>query len=438
MRGNRFSFGLRAAFTVLAVVLFATTTWAVAHETVLHSFNLNGSDGAYFPSRLTRDSAGNFYGTTTYGGIHLQTCSDVGCGTVFELSPKQGGGWTEKILHSFNFTDGAYPGGGLIFDALGNLYGTTIYGGIYGYGTVFELSPKQGGGWQEKVLYSFGDGAQGTSPFVGSLIFDPAGNLYGTTSWGGIHGYGTAFELSPNADGSWTQKVLHSFNLNGADGAVPAIGMIFDGAGNLYGTTLYGGLHLQECGGAGCGTVFELSPRQGGGWTEQVLHSFNLNGTDGVFLYGGVIFDAAGNLYGMTYEGGIHFEQCTYGCGTVFEMSPRQGGGWTEKVLHSFDYADGAYPATGLIFDGAGDLYGTTSLGGIHQCDLGEGCGTLFELSPSGGGRWTETVLHNFNFNGTDGFYPLVDLIFDDAGNLFGTTQEGGIHGWGTVFEITF
>ncbi len=438
MQSNRFSLGLRAVLMMLTAVVFVTTASAANQEKLLHSFNVDGRDGGFFPSKLTRDSAGNLYGTTTYGGIHFEQCQ-YGCGTVFELSPQQGGGWTEKILHSFGYPDGAYPGGGVIFDAAGNLYGTTLSGGPQSNGTVFELSPRQGGGWTEKVLYSFAEGTQGATPFVGSLIFDAAGNLYGTTSWGGIHlqecggiGCGTAFELSPKGDGSWTEKVLHSFNLNGVDGAVPAIGMIFDAAGNLYGTTLYGGVHLQDCGGAGCGTVFELSPRQDGSWTEKVLHSFDLNGTDGALLYGGVIFDATGNLYGMTYEGGIHFQQCTYGCGTVFELSPRQGGGWTEKVLHSFDFADGALPATGLVFDGASNLYGTTSFGGIHPCPLGENCGVVFELSPAGGGSWTEKVLHSFG-NGTDGIYPLVDLIFDDEGNLLGTTQLGGIHGWGTV-----
>ncbi len=171
---------------------------------------------------------------------------------------------------------------------------------------------------------------------------------------------------------------------------------------------------------------------------EKVLHSFG-NGEDGIYPFAGLVFDAAGNLYGTTNSGGIH--NCdTYppGCGMVFELSPKQGGGWTKKVLPSFDYWDGAYPTTGLIIDAAGNLYGTTPFGGIHGCfGGGLNCGTVFELSPNGSGGWTEKVLHSFNQNGTDGFYPYSNLIFDAAGNLYGTTYAGGIHNYGTVFEIT-
>jgi uncharacterized repeat protein (TIGR03803 family) len=223
---------------------------------------------------------------------------------------------------------------------------------------------------QEKVLHSFGNGTDGLYPYAG-LIFDAAGNLYGTTYEGGIHGYGTVFELTPEEGGGWTEKVLHSFNLNGTDAAYPQASLIMDSAGNLYSTSYEGGIHLDPCGGVGCGTVFELSPQEGGGWTEKVLHSFNLNGTDGDEPYAGLIIDTAGNLYGTTIAGGIHNN------GTVFELSPREGGGWTEKVVHSFgNGTDGYEPYAGLIIDAAGNLYGTTVEGGIH------GYGTVFEITP--------------------------------------------------------
>ena len=347
------------------------------------------------------------------------------------------------MLHSFGHgTDGNGPGGDLIFDAAGNLYGTTYGGGInpcegFGCGTVFELSPRQGGGWTEEVLHSF-NGTGGQYPYAG-LVFDAAGNLYGTTSKGGIQGAGTIFELSPRQGGGWTERVLHSFG-NGTDGAEPRAGLILDGAGNLYGTTVSGGIHLDQCG-VGCGTVFQLSPQQGGGWTETLLHSFSYDGMDGVEPFGGLVFDAAGNLYGTTFGGGIH-ATCYQGgrCGTVFELSPRQGGGWTETVLHSFDGTDGYQPNSALLIDGTGNLFGMTQNGGIHPC-FGAGCGTVFELSPRQGGGWIETVLHSFN-NSPDGYIPEADLVFDGAGNLYGTTLEGGIHTTcfgttcGAVFKI--
>jgi uncharacterized repeat protein (TIGR03803 family) len=272
------------------------------------------------------------------------------------------------------------------------------------------------------VLYSFcswTNCTDGRQPQAG-LIFDAAGNLYGTTAFGGYYGlqtgYGTLFELTPAGGGSWTEQVVHNFNHDFTDGDEPYAGLIVDAAGNLYGTTSGGGT-------IGYGTVFELTPTGGGTWTE-VLHSFG-DGTDGLYPWAGLIFDAAGNLYGTTSEGG------TYDGGTVFELTPAAGGGWTEKVLHSFGNGnDGAYPHyAGLIFDAAGNLYGTTSGGGTY------GGGTVFELTPAGGGSWTETVLHSFG-NGTDGAEPYAGLVFDAVGNLYGTTLGGGTYNYGTVFEL--
>ena len=213
----------------------------------------------------------------------------------------------ENVLYHFG-DNGIQPFGGVIFDAAGNLYGTTSQGGAYDSGTVFELTPTAGGGWMENVLYRFGDKIMdGKNPLAG-LTFDAAGSLYGTTIFGGAYGGGTVFALTPTAGGSWTEKVLHSFYYNGTDGIEPIGGVIFDAAGSLYGTT--------DGGGAGGGIVFEFTPTAGGSWTEKVLHSFHYNGTDGIRPDAGLIFDAAGSLYGTTTQGGA------YDRGTVFELTP--------------------------------------------------------------------------------------------------------------------
>ena len=446
----------RAATAALAIaVVFALTvvmsqsahaqkpaTGGGSTERVLYSFDANGVDG-YDPwAGLIFDAAGNLYGTTAEGGTY-GSCYG-GCGTVFELTPTAGGGWAEQVLYSFgNGTDGAFPAAGLIFDAAGNLYGTTLGGGDYGYGTVFELTPTVGGGWTEQVLYSFNlNGTDGVWP-AANLIFDRSGNLYSTT-WGGgeyeyncdngVPGCGTVFELSPTAGGGWTEQVLWNFG-NGTDGTNPEAGLIFDAAGNLYGTTVNGGTY-DNCSYGGCGTVFELTPTAGGGWTEQVLHNFG-NGTDGAYVYGGLIFDAAGNLYG-TASGGGTYTSCLGGCGMVFELTSTGGGGWTETVLYSFgNGTDASAPTASLIFDRSGNLYGTTEWGGTYDnCIPPYGCGTVFELKRTAGGGWTEQVLHNFG-NGADGTDPFAGLIFDAAGNLYGTTEGGGTYGVGTVFELT-
>ena len=230
--------------------------------------------------------------------------------------------------------------------------------------------------------------------------------------------FAVSLSMTTWAAAQWNEKVLHNFTNNGTDGFFPTSGLIFDAAGNLYGTTFNGGAYNRF------GTVFELSPVPGGGWTETVLHSFNNDGTDGWTPTAGLIFDAAGNLYGTTGSGGA------YHGGTVFELSPMLGGGWTETILHSFgNGTDGAGPGGGsLIFDAAGNLYGTTTLGGTFNCPSdGGGCGTVFELTPTVGGAWTETVLYNFR-RGSDGHLPYAGLIFDATGNLYGTTLAGGIY----------
>jgi uncharacterized repeat protein (TIGR03803 family) len=213
------SIRLLMALAMFAATVFVMSTFAAAQEQVLYSFQNDGTDGIDPGPGLISDGAGNLYGTTIGGGAY-------NWGTVFELSPAAGGGWTEKVLYNFaSVPDGANPYWWLIFDAAGNLYGTTFAGGTHNGGAVFELSPAAGGTWTEKVLYSFGNGAMDADAPQAGLIFDAAGNLYGTTEYGGTYYYGTVFELSPNGSGGWTEQVLHSFG-NGADGARPFAGLI--------------------------------------------------------------------------------------------------------------------------------------------------------------------------------------------------------------------
>jgi uncharacterized repeat protein (TIGR03803 family) len=294
---------------------------------------------------------------------------------VFELTPASGGGWTETVLHAFTDSpsDGAIPLAGLIADSQGNLYGTTSAGGANQYGTVFELTPAG----VETVLYNFcftPNCNNGVYPQAG-LLADSKGNLYGTTLDGGTSGYGTVFELSPPAitGGAWSITVLHAFTEKGSDGSYPLAGLIADTSGNLYGTTNNGGSA------AGYGTVFELSPPAviGGAWNITELHIFT-GGSDGSMPHAGLIADMMGNLYGTTPQGGG-----TRHAGTVFELTPATGGRWTKNVLYNFCILtpcnDGGIPLAGLIADSKGNLYGTTSIGGMSDA------GTVFELAPPTG-----------------------------------------------------
>jgi uncharacterized repeat protein (TIGR03803 family) len=329
------------------------------------------------------------------------------------------GASSEQVLYSFCSVSGCPDGqlslAGMIFDKAGNLYGTTYGGGTFGYGAVFELIPNQGS-WTEKVLHSFNaNGKDGYFPRA-ALILDAAGNLYGTTLHGGFSttcfdGCGTVFELTPGTNGKWTEKLLHEFSSK--EGYWPIANLILDAAGNLYGTTSAGG-------GRNYGIVFELT-LSGGKWTEKLLHEFS--GKDGSVPNAGLILDTTGNLYGTTSEGGVS------NYGIVFELTPGANGKWTESVLHEFNGKFGSAPGSGLILDKAGNLYGTTQLGGAYNE------GTVFQLVPVSG-KWTENVLHSFNPNGTDGYFPRANLILDAAANLYGTTVVGGTYGRGIVFEL--
>jgi uncharacterized repeat protein (TIGR03803 family) len=265
-------------------------------EKVLRRFS-GGRDGAYPEAALVTDSTGTLYGTTLAGGNGgCASKSSIGCGTVFQVVPSAGGKWSEKVLHRFSDKgkDGIQPQASLIVDSAGNLFGTTTGGGDYGAGTVFQLSPGTDGNWKERVVLSFKGGGDGADP-AGDLVSDTAGNLYGTTVQGGDHTGGTVFELIFDPGGKWSEKVLHSFG-NGKDGSAPKDGLIFDPTGNLYGTTTDGGAY-------NLGTAFRLSPGAGGSWTEKVLHSFG-NGVDGTYPEGSLVPDSSGNQYGTTFSGG--------------------------------------------------------------------------------------------------------------------------------------
>jgi len=313
----------------------------------------------------------------------------------------------EKILHDFvDLPSGANPQANLIADTAGNLYGTTPNGGEFGYGAVFELSPGKNGNSNETVLHSFASGGDGAEPLSG-LLFDNAGNLYGTTAMGGSLGQnsctenryvdcGAVFELMPDGHGNWTESVLHRFNGYPNDGQNPFAGLISDAAGNLYGTTSGGGSYDR-------GTVFELTPGSNGSWTETILYNFT-GMADGASPSASLIFDSAGNLYSTTEYGGdmnCNGPSNTTSCGTVFELTPNAGGPWTEVVLHSFTYVDGAYPVSNVIFDATGNLYGTTPDGPGFACNEG-GCGTVYRLTPNSDGSWIETMIYNFA-GGPDG-----------------------------------
>jgi uncharacterized repeat protein (TIGR03803 family) len=408
----------RLTFALLVLACAASRAFTQA-ETNLYIFNPKYPGAAFPSSSLISDAAGNFYGTAGNGNSSCGVQND--CGTVFELSPKSGGGWGVKVLHSFasNGNDGYQTTAALAFDSSGNLYGTTQLGGSHGGGVVFELLPKGAGSWTERVIYGFSRGnaaATGDYPY-GGVVLDSLGNVYGTTSSGGTYNGGVAFELTPSAVG-WTEKIIYNFGKpNARDAADPQASLVFDSGGNLYGTAL-------------SGTIFKLIPGGSGVWTEEVLYTFENNGSDGISPYGSLALDSQGNLYGTTLHGGG--SGCHgYGCGTVFEVSPGAKGLWTETILHSFGSgADGSEPgAVTPIIDASGNLYGTTSAGGDY------GYGTVFELSPGVGGVWTETLLHSFG-QGKDGQSPAAGLIFDSAGNLYGTTVDGGAAGGGIAFEI--
>jgi uncharacterized repeat protein (TIGR03803 family) len=414
----------RALVVVLLLSVIGAQVQAQAQYNVLYNFT--GGSGGSFPydvSGLTFDHVGRLYGTTFYGG--------AGFGLVFQLAPS-GSAWIFSPLYSFQAgSDGAYPYTGVNFGPDGALYGATYSGGGsgcgHGCGTVYRLTPPATAcktalcGWNETVLYRFTGDTDGAAP-RSAMAFDQSGNLYGTTISGGMSdcnggtGCGVVYKLT-RSGGSWTHSVLYSF-AGGVDGVAPTSGLIFDGSGNVYGTTSGGGTYGQ-------GTIYRLTPSESG-WTENILYSFS-GGTDGANPLAGLTFDGFGGLYGTALNGG----GAPGDGGTIFQLSP-SGGNWILSVLYTFTGVDngGLQPYGGVIKDSAGNLYGTTGSGGPYQGD-----GTVFELTPSGGG-WAFTTLHGFT-GGDNGLDPFGALVLDASDNLYGTATYGGTHGDGVIFQLT-
>jgi len=419
------------------LLLFQLATFAQT-EKVLYSFQ-SGSDGSHPTSNLIPDGSGGFYGITHAGGG--TNCGGYGCGTFFHLNPpaQAGGAWTDTVLYSFQGTpDVSQPDFELVKDKAGNFYGATELGGQNNWGAVFELSPpaQQGGAWTETILYNFTDGLDGAVP-EGGVVFGLGGALYGVGTYGGPSktgncypdGCGVVFQLLPPAQqgGAWTESAIYNFPAN------PTLGhdlkLATNPSGKLFGTTQYLGSNS-------LGSVFELMPPKAKGepWTEHDIYSFT-GGFDEFWPVAGVVIDNAGNLYGTT-NGTENI------LGSVFKLSPPKSGSqdWTYSLLYSFlgSPIDGKNPQTPLTLDAKGNLFGTTYGGGINSnsnCFVLVGCGVIFELSPTTGGGWTETVLHEFK-GGKDGSTPEAPVTVV-GGVVYGTTWDDGPFGDnGTVFAI--
>ena len=432
VRQAALAFGSALQTAAVALVFIAATAVvtrpALAQTfSVIHYFS-GGADGAFPTASLTMDQAGRLYGTAVEGGTYQgPQCTDFGCGVVFRMTHSSSG-WVVTPVYTFpgSPTNGIGPYAPVTVGPDGTIYGTTGDGpGCYnGCGVVFRLTPPPTFcrtplcPWHETVIHEFTGQGDGEAPGPGGLTFDSAGGIYGTTTQGGANGKGIVYKLTPSGN-SWTEAVLYSF-VGAGDGAQPQSGVILDNAGNLYGTTFYGG-DLGCDFSQGCGTVFELTP-SGSGWTETTLYTFEMNTNIGNFPRSGLVFDASGNLYGTTPEGGTHD-------GTVYELSPSNGS-WTATALQQFMGNGG--PLAGLTMDAAGNLYGTTTASGAYYQ------GSVFELKKQAGG-WQFISLHDFDI--TDGDHPEGGVILDSSGNIFGTTSQGGAGscyaGCGVIFEIT-
>lgn len=384
-------------------------------------------------ANLVPGPSGTFYGVSNDGG--LAHC-DLGCGTVFQLSPSSGGTWTETVLHIFTGSDGIWPQSGLVVGPSGNLYGTTYYGGpTYGSGAclgngcgvVFEISKNSQNTWVETTLYAFNGGTDGSNPTA--LALGKSGDLIGATVAGGnsacSSGCGVIFRVARNSSGAWQESSLLDF-AGGFTGQYP-LGILLDSSGNIFGTA---GGGRNACYAGYCGLVFKLA-HTSAGWKESVLYRFR--GPDGATPNPSLIFDSKGNIYGSTSEGGAG---CTGqpGCGTVFQLSLKSGV-WHESVIHAFaDQLDGETPVDGLVFDTKGNLYGGTQFAdNLVQCNefqLG-GCGQIFKLTPHSA-DWEITAEY-----ATPGWFaPIGDLVADSSGTVYGSACDQLYFTGGAVFEI--
>jgi uncharacterized repeat protein (TIGR03803 family) len=402
---------------------------------VLYHFT-GGSDGGNPLEQLYIDAKGNLYGVASGGNRSGSLCEEYGCGVIFEMTPTDDGHWDYRVIHTFcadvDCADGAYPGGGLIADAAGSLYGVTVGGGNppkcggIGCGVVYRLSRNPNGEWGFKVLHVFQGGATG-SYLDGLLAFDAAGNLYGDAANGGTtggscefsNGCGLIYRLTPDPRGTqWSEKVLYIFT-GGRDGALPQGGLVLDSAGNVYGTAEAGGIRNPTlCVLLTCGVVFQLKPNPDRSWSYNIIHRFT-GSSDGATPVANMIFDSAGNLYGTSIEGNF---------GDVFEFLPNSDGSWREKVIGG----PGGNTYAPVVMDASGNLYGTTSNG------LFDSLGFIFQFVPSGHGTWRENYLYGFcSLSGCrDGATSYAGLAIDSQGNLYGVTYGGGNYNYGVVFQL--
>ncbi len=391
-------------------------------ETVIHNF-AGGSDGSFYLgeysglslysfSRLRIDSAGTLYGVTPTGGAY-------GLGVLFKLQKDSIGNWTETILYAFGNTgDGVYPGS-FAFDRSGNVLGVTNKGGTNNVGVIYQLTPAAQGSWTESILYTFTSALDGAYPT--GLTMDSAGNLFGVASQGGFDGCvgqdlnlvgcGTVFELTPGSAASWSFTTVHLLTV--PEGNCPLGDPVVDSAGNVYGSTYY-------LNGYGNGIVFEVSPGANGAWTFSTVYAF-AGGPDGGNLYTSLVLGKDGHFYGTSSRGGL------YQNGEIFDLIPSKGLAWKKSALFSFNYSDGQGAGPNQpVLDGAGDLYVST----------GAGASSVLKLTPSSSGAWSSQRLYSFRL-GDEGYTTIGTLIGDSAGNLFGTTQSGGLKHSGAVFELS-
>jgi uncharacterized repeat protein (TIGR03803 family) len=423
----------------LLIALFSLCAAGFAqNESVVYNFP-SFQQGEDLLSGVVMDKAGNLFGAT-YGGGNQQQCSGFGCGFAYELKRLPDGTWEKIVLHRFTGgKDGGSPVGTFAMDADGNLYGVTEQGGTsgsncssvlgFGCGVVYKLTRLPKDKWKFSVIYNFDTNAFSSDvnyPGAG-VIFDRVGNLYGTTEFGGsfVCDCGIVYQLV-NQSGTWTENILYTFeglSQGGGDVSFPEGIVAIDSKGNIFGTASGGG--DASCN-DGCGGVFELISQKNG-YKEIVLHAFH-GGKDGFQPAAGVTLDAKGNFYGVTQFGGGHTgcNSGTFGCGTVYKMEKKTAG-FAETVVYDFNGSNGYAPGAELVFDKSGNLYGTTGGGGAS------GNGTVFRLSLAGG-KWSETML--FSFDGADGNGPAAILTSDGNGGYYGTTQGGGSSGLGVVFSL--